>query len=45
MDIYRETGQLWQLGIFRNDKKHGKWIRFNKNNELEYDEIFEDGIK
>lgn len=33
--FYRQSGQLWQIGNFQNNKKHGKWIRFNKDNQVE----------
>ena len=39
--FYRETGQLWQIANFENGKKHGRWIRYNKNDEIEYQETFE----
>lgn len=43
--FYRESGQLWQVGNFRNDQKHGPWIRYDKNGQLEYDEQFEEGTQ
>lgn len=41
--FYRESGQLWQVGNFRKGQKHGKWIRYDKQENLEYEEIFVDG--
>jgi antitoxin component YwqK of YwqJK toxin-antitoxin module len=41
--FYRETGQLWVVGNFRNGKKNGSWIRYDRNNKLEYQENFLDG--
>jgi antitoxin component YwqK of YwqJK toxin-antitoxin module len=41
--FYRATGQLWEIGHFKNDIKHGSWIRYNRNDEVEYDVIFQDG--
>lgn len=38
---YQETGQLWQVGNFENGKKNGIWIRYDKNNQLEYKKEFE----
>ena len=32
--FYRETGQLWQLGNFKNHKKNGSWIRYDKNGKI-----------
>jgi len=40
--FYRETGQLWQVGNFKQGKKNGNWIRYDKNNWLEYSENFKD---
>jgi antitoxin component YwqK of YwqJK toxin-antitoxin module len=40
--FFRETGQLWQIGNFKKDMKNGKWLRYDKNNKLEYREIFKD---
>jgi antitoxin component YwqK of YwqJK toxin-antitoxin module len=39
----RESGALWQVGNFLNGKKHGKWVRYGENSEVEYDADFEDG--
>lgn len=39
--FYRETGQLWQVGNFKNGKKNGSWVRYDKNDQIEYDEVFE----
>lgn len=43
--FYRESCQLWQVGNFRNGQKHGQWIRYDKNGQLEYQEQFENGKK
>ena len=32
----RESGQLWQTGNFKNNEKHGEWIRYDKKGEKEY---------
>lgn len=39
--FYRETGQLWQTGNFKNGEKNGTFIRYDKNDNEEYREIFE----
>ena len=39
--FYRETGQLWQVGNFKKGKKNGSLIRYDKNNNLEFQKIFE----
>ncbi len=41
--FYRNSGQLWQVGNFKNNQKHGRFQRYDKNDELEYDETFENG--
>ncbi|HBQ43972.1 MAG TPA: hypothetical protein DD724_06905 [Lactobacillus acetotolerans] len=41
--FYRNSGQLWQIGHFFNNNKHGEWIRFNRDGLVEYSEIFENG--
>ena len=40
--FYRETGQLWQIGNFRHEMKHGSWIRYDRNDKIEYNESFID---
>lgn len=39
----RENGDLWQVGNFKNGKKHGSWIRYGKTGVIEYEERFEAG--
>lgn len=41
--FYRETGQLWQIGNFKNSKKNSSFTRYDKNDHLEYAEKFKDG--
>ena len=41
--FYRETGQLWQVGNFKEGQKHGSWIRYDKKGKLEYQETFTNG--
>jgi antitoxin component YwqK of YwqJK toxin-antitoxin module len=41
--FYRETGQLWVIGNFKNSKKNGTWIRYDKNDKIEYQKTFENG--
>jgi antitoxin component YwqK of YwqJK toxin-antitoxin module len=41
--FYREGGQLWQVGNFKNNQKQGKWVRYNKQGILEYEEQFISG--
>jgi antitoxin component YwqK of YwqJK toxin-antitoxin module len=42
--FYRETGQLWQIGNYKRGKKNGSWVRYDKNNNVEYKEHFENGV-
>ena len=39
----RESGALWQVGNFLGGKKHGRWIRHDRDGEIEYDAEFNDG--
>ena len=39
----RESGQLWQTGNFKNNKKHGEWIRYDKKGKKEYHVKFSNG--
>ena len=41
--FYRETGQLWQIGNFKDHQKHGNFIRYDRNDQVEYNEDFENG--
>lgn len=38
--FYRKTGQLWQIGHFKDDLKDGFWVRYAKDDTLEYSENF-----
>ncbi len=42
-NFYRATGQLWQVGNFKDDLKHGTWIRYDRSGNLEYEAYFENG--
>lgn len=41
--FYRESGALWQIGNFKDNQKHGKWVRYDKQGNLEYEENFNEG--
>ena len=41
--FYRETGRLWQVGNLKDNLKHGSWIRYDRKDKLEYEELFEIG--
>jgi antitoxin component YwqK of YwqJK toxin-antitoxin module len=43
--FFREDGQLWQVGHFWAGEKHGSWIRYDRNGQVEYDEQFVNGKK
>lgn len=38
--FFRETGQLWQIGNFLNNMKHGLWVRYDREGKIEYQETF-----
>ncbi|MFN4202672.1 MAG: toxin-antitoxin system YwqK family antitoxin [Tabrizicola sp.] len=33
--FWRETGELWQVGQFRDDAKHGAWLRLARDGSVE----------
>ena len=41
--FYRQMGALWQVGNFKENQKHGRWIRYSRDNQIEYDEEFVEG--
>ncbi len=41
--FFRKTGQLWAISHFKNSKKHGVWVRYDRNDRLEYEETFVQG--
>ncbi len=41
--FWRENGDLWQVGNFREGKKHGEWLRYAQDGRVDYREVFEDG--
>lgn len=41
--FYRESEQLWQVGNFKDNKKNGRWIRYDNQGNLEYEEFFLNG--
>lgn len=41
--FYRETGQLWQIGNFKEGQKQGSWVRYDKKDKLEFQENFDRG--
>ncbi len=41
--FWRETGDLWQVGHFRDGAKHGPWVRYRRDGSVEKAEVFADG--
>ena len=39
--FFRKTEQLCQIGNFTKSKKNGLWIRYDKNDKVEYHENFD----
>lgn len=39
----RKTGDLWVVGSFKNNQKHGEWLRYDKKGVEEYRETFAAG--
>lgn len=41
--FYRADGMLWEIGNFKNEQKHGRWTRYDREGVVEYDEEFLEG--
>lgn len=41
--FWRETGELWQIGHFRDGAKHGPWVRLARDGSVEKHEAFAEG--
>jgi len=41
--FFRETGELCQIGNFRNGIKNGLWIRYDRKGNPEYNKMFREG--
>lgn len=41
--FWRETGELWQVGHFRDGVKHGGWLRLARDGSVEKRETFDGG--
>ncbi|MGI5842330.1 MAG: toxin-antitoxin system YwqK family antitoxin, partial [Christensenellales bacterium] len=41
--FYYQEGVLWQTANFKENKKHGVWIRYDKNGLITYNQTFENG--
>lgn len=39
----KKAGYLWSIGHFKDNKKHGKWIRYKADGSVEKEETFENG--
>lgn len=40
--FFKKTGQLWQVGYFKDDQKNGLWIRYDVDGNVEYSETFKE---
>ncbi len=38
--FYRNSGELWQIGHFTHNQKHGTWTRFDRAGKVEKKEEF-----
>lgn len=41
--FHKKEGYLWVTGHFKDNKKHGKWIRYKSGGSVEKEENFENG--
>ncbi len=42
--FYRKSGELWQIGHFDANQKHGLWTRFDRNGQVDKKETFAHGL-
>ena len=40
--FWRENGQFWQVGHFKNNMKHGSFVRYDREGKVEYQEEFQE---
>ena len=40
---FYENGSIYKKGYWKNDLKHGHWMTYDENSNLEYTEIFDNG--
>jgi antitoxin component YwqK of YwqJK toxin-antitoxin module len=41
--FYRDSGELWQVGSFKSNVKHGPFVRYRRDGSVEYDATFDNG--
>ena len=41
--FYRASGELWQIGHFKSNLKHGLWTRFTNDGKIEKKERYAEG--
>ncbi|HAE87144.1 TPA: hypothetical protein DCG86_03880, partial [Candidatus Marinimicrobia bacterium] len=41
--FFRKNSQLWQIAHFKQNQKHGTWIRYDRNNTVEFEGEFREG--
>jgi len=41
----KKSGQLWNVGHFKDNQKHGEWTRYKPDGTVEKTETFERGKK
>ena len=43
--FYKKEGFLWQVGHFKSNKKHGQWIRYKADGNIEKEQSFIEGAE
>lgn len=42
-EFFKKEGFLWQIGHFNHNQKHGTWIRYKANGDIEKEQTFREG--
>lgn len=44
-EFFKKEGFLWQVGHFKNNKKHGTWVRYKADGSIEKEQMFDQGTE
>lgn len=44
-EFFKKEGFLWQIGSFKNNQKHGEWIRYKADGSIEKEQKFDTGVE
>lgn len=44
-EFFKKEGFLWGIGNFKNNQKHGQWIRYKADGSIEKEQMFKMGAE